>query len=402
MSIADLRDTEARLRAVIDTAADGVVITDKRGKIQRLNAVTEGLFHYSPDELIGRRFVDLLQPPHRPAYAQYFTRSGTSAEVGDISARREATGRRKDGGDVPIRVSAGEARQGNQRLFVFVLRDLTERKDAERALKSARDEAEKTSKSKSRFLAHMSHELRTPLNAIIGFSQIIEKELFGEIKIRKYVEYGTDIRQSGEYILSLINDILDLSKIEAGKLDLRYEIIDTKAAALSAVRLIEQRARKAGLTLLIDIAEDLPALRTDARAFKQIFLNLLSNAVKFTPRGGTVSLQTSLDPTGGLNLMITDTGVGIPSYQIPRVLEPFEQAANHLYHFNEGTGLGLPLVKALVELQGGHFAIDSEVDNGTTVRVSLPSSRVLGPAHSALQKHEASYHGGIRKSRSDI
>jgi signal transduction histidine kinase len=236
--------------------------------------------------------------------------------------------------------------------------------------------AEASNQAKTEFLANMSHELRTPLNAIIGFSELI---LMGgpdtEVDDRSQ-DYIRDINQSGQHLLSLINDILDLTKIEAGRLDLREEPVDVGAAIEVVLTMVGETASRHGLFLEHRMQIAPCALVGDDRKFKQIVINLLSNALKFTPRGGTVRVEADAHADHGLIVRVIDTGIGIAAEDIPRVMSPFMQVDGSLAREFEGTGLGLSITKALVELHDGTLDIDSEVGKGTTVTVSLPASRL--------------------------
>ena len=242
-------------------------------------------------------------------------------------------------------------------------------------LKAETLRAELANRTKSEFLANMSHELRTPLNAIIGFSEMMRRQVFGEIGNAKYLDYAKDINTSGEHLLELISDILDLSKIEAGKLDLQEQSIDVARVIESCIILVKHRAKEQGVTIERDLASDLAGFYADERQLKQILINLLSNAIKFTPMGGTVTLKTWCSEDEGYVFQIADTGIGIAREDIPRVLTPFHQISNSLSREREGTGLGLPLTKSLVTMHGGSLELQSEVGVGTTVTVRFPAER---------------------------
>jgi two-component system, cell cycle sensor histidine kinase PleC len=245
-----------------------------------------------------------------------------------------------------------------------------------RELILARDEAEYANRAKSQFLAVMSHELRTPLNAIIGFSEMIHSELYGSLGDGRYKQYAQDIHNSGDHLLSIINDILDLSKIEAGQSELNEEEIDLVQIATSIRRIMHERAAAAGIAFLSDIGDGLPRILADRRALKQILLNLLSNAVKFTPKGGRVELRMSLDADRALRIEVSDTGIGIDPEDIPRAMAAFGQVDDSWSRKYEGAGLGLPISRALTQLHGGTLELSSRPGSGTTVTVRLPPQRV--------------------------
>ena len=268
--------------------------------------------------------------------------------------------------------------------------DITQVKEASIAMSIAKQEAEIASRAKSDFLANVSHELRTPLNAVIGFSEMISKETFGPVGDIHYREYAKDIHDSGCHLLSLINDILDVSKIEAGKFELHEEPVALANVVASAMRFVKERAKFGRLTLVDETPEDLPKVRADERSLKQVLLNLLTNAVKFTPPGGTVTVRAGEDSEGNLWFAVVDTGIGIAEADLPRALEPFGQVESHLSRRYEGTGLGLPLSKRLVEMHHGRFEIESEVSVGTTVTVTLPADRRIdGAGTSARHRRTA-------------
>ena len=240
-------------------------------------------------------------------------------------------------------------------------------------------EADKANRAKSEFLANMSHELRTPLNAIIGFSDVLKQELFGPIANERYADYVRDINDSGNHLLGIINDVLDLSKAEAGKISLQEEEVDLVRCVNDAVRLCRVRAASANVTLSIQTVDDFIFAVVDERLLRQIVLNLLTNAIKFTQPGGFVTVRITADPVSGIFIEVRDTGIGIAPDDIARVLKPFEQVETSLSRKHGGTGLGLPLTAKLVELHGGKMAIESEIDRGTRVVVELPAARLRRP-----------------------
>jgi signal transduction histidine kinase len=250
----------------------------------------------------------------------------------------------------------------------------------EEELKIAKEWAETANRAKSNFLANMSHELRTPLNAILGFSQVMESEVFGPIQNKKYLEYAGDIRSSGDHLLGIISEILDMSKIEAGKFELNMGDVDLRQTIEYSLSLLATELENCVLNLVVDIPDEMPLMRADELRMRQVIVNLLSNASKFTLENGTVTVAMDWTPGKGAELRIKDTGIGIPESNIHRVLMPFEQVDNVMSSTNQGTGLGLPLAKVLIELQGGTLAIESAVGKGTEVIISLPEEIFLSPA----------------------
>lgn len=284
---------------------------------------------------------------------------------GSVRRWRIATGRTADG----LSLSLGDAgpADGEDRATARVLA----------AMDAARREAERSNRAKSQFLAQMSHELRTPLNAVLGFSELLLSETFGPLGNPRYLEYAADIRDSGSHLLSLINDILDLSRIETGQMVLAEEAVDVGAAVAQALRMIAPRAAQAGVRLSGDVPDDLPYLMGDQRAMLQMLLNLLGNAVKFTPENGEAMVSAMLLPDGGVGLMVADTGSGIPESELDRILKPFERADTPDVRRTEGTGLGLPIVKRLAERHGGRLELTSEAEVGTTAILIFPARRSL-------------------------
>ncbi len=252
-----------------------------------------------------------------------------------------------------------------------------ELEDAKRASDEARERAEEASLAKSRFLATMSHELRTPLNAILGFSEVMKGELFGAHAVPAYKDYSADIHSSGQHLLQLINEILDLSRVEAGRYELKEDAVSLPFLVEDCRRLLGLRADKRGIVMTEAIEADLPRLWADERAVRQVTLNLLTNAIKFTPPGGSIIIKVGWTSAGGQYLAIRDTGAGIPPEEIPIVMSSFGRGSSAQKNADEGSGLGLPIVKGLVELHGGSFTLKSEVRVGTEVIVIFPPARVM-------------------------
>ncbi len=254
---------------------------------------------------------------------------------------------------------------------------LRDREAAYEELRLAKDDAEAANQAKSGFLATMSHELRTPLNAIIGFSEMMLREVLGPLGNEQYRAYVGDIHASGTHLLQIINDILDLSKAEAGKIDLAEDVFDLRDIMRSVGQLTAARVQAANLTQTVELPENLPPISGDERKTKQVLLNLITNAVKFTSAGGSITVTARWDLADGLAVTVADTGIGIPEEDLERVLKPFEQVDSSFARQHQGTGLGLPLVKAIMEMHGGRLELKSQLGVGTQVTVVFPPERVL-------------------------
>ncbi len=254
---------------------------------------------------------------------------------------------------------------------------ITELEQAKAVSDESRRQAEEANTAKSRFLATMSHELRTPLNAILGFSEMMKSEVFGPLPNEKYKEYANDIHASGSHLLNLINEILDLSRIEAGRYKLNEEAVTLALVAEDCENLLRIRAKAKDISIVLDADQTLPKLWADERAVRQVILNLLTNAVKFTPNGGVITLTVKSTEDGGQMVSVKDTGIGIPEHEIATVLSAFGQGSAAIQSAEEGSGLGLSIVQALVTMHDGSFDLKSELRKGTTVTAKFPPSRVM-------------------------
>ncbi len=377
----ELEDAQALLQGILDAIPVGVFWKDANGALLGCNrqfAADVGLA--DPVVVIGKTELDLFDPEHARAWRAEDTRI-LNAEAGIIRGRETQV--RAGGREFWVRASRMPLLgvDGEVTGVLGCHENVDDYKRAVAETLNAKASLESANRAKSQFLATMSHELRTPLNAILGFSEIIRDQILGPIGSPQYSEYAEDIHASGEYLLKLINDILDISKIEAGRLDVDPTWLDLRPLIGGAVRLVGHRARIQNLSLEIAVADRLSGLWADERAVKQILFNLLSNAIKFTPAGGSIRICAEERDDRRVVLSVTDTGVGIPAGQIGRLFQPFEQLDNRYARAGGGTGLGLALVKGLAELHGGTAEIESEVGVGTTIRVLFPGppSAIGGP-----------------------
>ena len=276
----------------------------------------------------------------------------------------------------PAEATISQTQLGKERIATVIMRDVTERVESDAELRAAIERAEYASRAKTEFLANTSHELRTPLNAIIGFSELLQAGIPQQLT-EKQSEYAADIHSSGLHLLSILSDILDVSKIESEATELYEEDVTIGDEAKLCLRMVSERANAAGVELNADISSQLPKVRADSRMVRQILINLMSNAVKFTPSGGRATISARLSANGGMIIDVADTGIGMSASDIPKALEKFGQIDGALDRRYEGTGLGLPLAKAQIELHGGTLKIISKVDSGTTVQVRFPPHRTL-------------------------
>ncbi|MEX0957393.1 MAG: PAS domain S-box protein [Rhizobiaceae bacterium] len=371
----DLETRLAELRTIIDTATDGVIIIDNEGAIRSVSRPAEALFGYDGDDVTGRPFTSLFAiESQRPAreYLDGLAGNGVASVLND---GREVIGRESQGRFIPLFMTIG--RLPNDSGFCAVLRDITHWKRAEEELTEARAAAERASSQKTEFLARVSHEIRTPLNAIIGFSELMVDEKFGPIGSDRYRDYLRDINRSGNHVLDLVNDLLDISKIEAGQQELSYEAVSLNDVLGEAVAMMQPQANRERVIIRSSFASNLPDVVADLRSIRQIALNLLSNAIRYTPAGGQVIVSTAYESSGDIAVRVRDTGVGMAAADIEQALKPFKQINAMKRPRGDGTGLGLPLTKAMVEANRARFVIQSTPGEGTLVEIVFPSQRVL-------------------------
>jgi PAS domain S-box-containing protein len=348
---------------------------DHTGRIIFANRSAEALFGYDSADFTEHPFGDLLAPESRRLALEHLDRLAHSSGAGVLDAGYDAIGRVRQGGLVPLHITMGRI-EGGEKLCV-VLREVTAWKHTAEELTDARQAAEKASIAKSEFVAKISHEIRTPLNAIIGFSEVMMDERFGPIGNERYRQYLKDIHASGGHLISLLNDLVDLSKIEAGKLDLTFVSVSLNDLTQQCVAIMQQQASREHVIVRTSLSANLPQIVADARSVRQIALNLLSNSIKFTGAGGQVIVSTALTDDQEVVLRVRDTGTGMSEKDLETALEPFRQVATVAHWGSSGTGLGLPIIKALVEANHARFRIASEVGSGTLVEVAFPTTRVL-------------------------
>ena len=369
------RVSSDELSAILETASDGVAVLDGDGRILMLNRSAEALFGYDTDDVEGERFIALLNEESRERITSYLeTLNGIGVES-LLNDGREVVAETRQGGKIPLFVTIGKLSDNALSKYCVFMRDMTAVKRAERDLTEARRAAELASARKSDFLARISHEIRTPLSAIIGFAEIMQEERFGPLGNKKYKDYLKDILTSGSYVIDLVNDLLDLSKIEAGRAELDFQDVDVNGVLVDASSLLQEEARRARVILRMSLDSQLPGLMADKRALHQIILNLMSNAIKFTPEGGQVIVSTTRTPDGDVVIRVKDTGIGMTDQEVATALEPFRQLSTT--RKSGGTGLGLPLTKALVEANRATFSIKSARNAGTLVEITFPPTRVL-------------------------
>ncbi|WP_292093894.1 ATP-binding protein [Brevundimonas sp.] len=400
---AQAQAAEGRLRDGIESVTDAFVLFDKQGRLilsnqafadtfgfdpgvvrrgawkeelNRIAALAIKADHPSPSNRAGTRELELHDGRWLQLTERFTSDGGTVVSAADITVVKHQEAERRRAAD-DLRTMVDQLESSQEKLALLA-----------RKYEVAMTRAEAANQAKSEFLANMSHELRTPLNAINGFSEIMAAEMFGPLGDARYKGYAHDIHNSGQHLLSLINDILDMAKIEAGKMTLHLEPVSLKEIGDDAVRLMRGKAEEAGLTLTVE-AGDLPVIQADQRGLKQVLLNLISNAVKFTPQGGAIVVALTRKGDDRVSVAVADTGIGIAAEDLARLAQPFEQVEGQHSKTTQGTGLGLALTKALIEMHGGRLAIESEPGRGTVVSFDLPARRADVGTTQALQQARA-------------
>jgi len=373
------RDAESRWRTLFELAVDGIVTIDATGAIESMNPAAERIFGFSNGNWRGHNVRSLLPEAMRVRHDSFLARLRDSGEPRVLGVVRELEGVRRDGQVFPLELSLSEFSHGGDARYAGVVRDVTQRKAAEAQMRdqaakldAVNQELTRAMRLKDNFLASMSHELRTPLNAILGLSEALQEEVYGPLTERQRKSLRT-VEESGRHLLVLINDILDLSKIEADRVTLQRSLIDPDELANTSARLVREAAQRKGLTLTIDIDAAVGVIDGDLLRLKQILVNLLSNAVKFTEPGGQIVLDVRADADAEfVHLSVRDTGIGIAAEDQANLFQPFVQLDSTLARQHAGTGLGLALVDRLARLHGGSVALSSAPGEGTVVTVSLP------------------------------
>ncbi len=345
------------LSEMLALAADGAVVLDAVGRIQAFNASAERLFGYPAREVTGESVLMLLAPPSHPAATAELDSRSRANDGSPMAPPLPVVGRTRDGAPLDLALTLARIGAVDTPHFCALFRDMRRERETERRLAAARDAALAASAAKTELLAHVSHEIRTPLHAILGFAEVMMEERFGPIGNDRYRDYLKDIHASGRHVMSLADDLLDLSKIESGKLELAFTPVDANSLIRDCVSLMQPQAARERIIMRVSLYDRLPKVMVDERSLKQIMLNLMSNAVKFNEPGGQVIVSTALDAAGQAIIRVRDTGVGMNENEVGVALEPFGQVGRG--GRKGGVGLGLPLTKALVEANGAEFSIKS-------------------------------------------
>jgi PAS domain S-box-containing protein len=372
-----LRRAEEQMRRVVEGSAQGIIVRTRDETLYMNNSFAKLLGFPSSREFIAAQsqINGVIHPDDIPLVMGHLEARIRGEEV---VSHYEFRLLHRDGSPIWVEAHAANVNWDGKTSSLSWINDISKRKAMEQESLRSKDAAEFANRTKTQFLANMSHELRTPLNAILGFSEVIEREMFGPVA-PKYLDYVADIGRSGRHLLELVNDVLDLSKLEAGKLDLRETDIVLPELIEECLALVRARAESGGVRLSSEAPGALPMLRADARSLKQLLLNFLSNAVKFTPEGGQVSVSAAAEPGAGFTLSVTDTGIGMTKADIDVALQPFGQIDSKLARRHDGTGLGLPICRSLMELHDGELRVASTPNVGTTLTAWFPPHRIVRP-----------------------
>jgi PAS domain S-box-containing protein len=372
---AALHERDAKLSRILEAAPEAIIIADEQGRIVLFNEGAQDVFGYTPEETVGQTIAMLMPERFRAAHSGHVRGFASGGDVQKrMGDRNEIAGVRKNGEEFPARATISKLESADGLIYSVWLRDVTRSKAIREELLAAKAAAEAASAAKSNFIANMSHELRTPLNAILGFSEVMGMETFGPLGHERYREYTEDIKKSGEHLLSIINDILNVSQLEAGKMRLTdVEAVDVIDLVEDCIKWVSPKADAAGVELAFDGGDGVPALRGERRLLAQVLLNLLSNAVKFSPKGGTVEITAEEDTDDRVRISVRDSGAGMTPEQLARIGEPFLQFGEARSRKFEGTGLGLSIAKRLVELHGGKLESFSAPNEGTIFTMVMPA-----------------------------
>ncbi len=365
----------SEVQNILDTTTDGIILLDGEGKIISINAPAEALFGIDFDAAVDQELGFLFAEESQTTIRNYLDSIITSRFESFINDGEEAIAKESGGGMIPVFLTIAKMEQNGK--LCAVIRDITNWKKAEEELIQSKQHAERANEQKSEFLAQVSHEIRTPLNAIIGFSDVMIEERFGAIENDRYREYLRDIRRSGVHVLDIINELLDLSKVESGKLDLTFEAVNLNELVAETVALLQPQANTNRTIIRTSLSRSVPKVVADPRSVRQIILNLVSNAIKYSEANSQVIVSTVYENNGEVALRVRDTGKGMTATEIEWAMKPFTQVHSISENNPEGTGLGLPLTKALVEANRAFFELESSPGNGTIAHVQFPMQRVL-------------------------